>query len=84
MDKGVKGLLSGDMSPFLLVQMQRAFEKYYKKLDKVSQKMNEIILKQQTMNEFIQNHFQVDSLTSNAENVYERNMPNYATTLNNF
>jgi len=46
MDKGVKGLLSGDMSPFLLVQMQRAFEKYYKKLDKVSQKMNEIILKQ--------------------------------------
>lgn len=46
MDKGVKGLLSGDMSQYLLIEMQRAFEKYYKKLDKVSTKMNEIIAKQ--------------------------------------
>lgn len=53
MDKGVKGLLSGDMSPYLLTEMQRAFEKYYRKLDKVSTKMNDIIAKQQTMSEFI-------------------------------
>lgn len=42
MDKGVKGLLSGDLSPFLLIRMQHAFDKYYKKLDKVATKMNEI------------------------------------------
>jgi hypothetical protein len=36
------------------------------------------------MNEFIQNHFQVDSLHNEETNVYNRNMPGYATMLNNF
>jgi hypothetical protein len=36
MDKGVKGLLSGDLSPYLLVEMQGSFDKYYKELEKLS------------------------------------------------
>jgi hypothetical protein len=42
--------------------------------------------KKQTVQEFVQNHFQVDNLIgeSNDANVYQRNMPQYATILNNF
>ena len=49
MDKGVKGLLSGDMSAFLLLEIQRSIEKYNRNFTKLTAKMNDLIDKERVV-----------------------------------
>ena len=45
MDKGMKGLLSGDLTVALLFDTQRCIDKYQRKFDTMSNKMNDLVLK---------------------------------------
>ena len=45
MDKGVKGLLSGDLSVPLILDMQQNIEVFQKKFERLSTEMNEIVEK---------------------------------------
>lgn len=49
MDKGVKGLLSGDMSAFLLLEIQQSIEKYNRNFSKLTAKMNDLIDKERVV-----------------------------------
>lgn len=89
MDKGVKGLLVGDMSPALLVEIQKSIGKYEHKCKKVSAKITSLLDKNQTLEHFLTTHFQIGDLPSSGSdessaNVYQRNMPQYTNMMNNF
>ena len=45
MDKGMKGLLSGDLTVALLFDTQRCIDKYQRKFNSMSNKMNDLVLK---------------------------------------
>ena len=45
MDKGMKGLLSGDMTVALLVDISRSISKYQQKFDALSKQINDLVLK---------------------------------------
>lgn len=60
MDKGMKGLLTGDMSVFLLRDIERSIHKYERKFDALSNKMNDIVFKQETLDKFIADNFSLD------------------------
>lgn len=45
LDKGMKGLLSGDLTVALLFDTQRCIDKYQRKFDTMSNKMNDLVLK---------------------------------------
>jgi hypothetical protein len=44
-DKGMKGLLTGDLTVSLLMDIQKSIEKYQRKFDTLSLKMNDLVLK---------------------------------------
>ena len=45
MDKGMKGLLTGDLTVNLLQEIQQAIVKYERKFDALSAKINDLVLK---------------------------------------
>ena len=45
MDKGMKGLLTGDLTVPLLMDIQKSIEKYQRKFDALTTKMNDLVLK---------------------------------------
>lgn len=45
MDKGMKGLLTGDLTQAMLVDIQRSIEKYQLKFNALSSKLNDLVLK---------------------------------------
>ena len=45
MDKGMKGLLTGDMTVALLVDIAKSIEQYQKKFDRLASKLNDLVLK---------------------------------------
>jgi hypothetical protein len=49
MDKGVKGLLSGDMSAMILMEIQQSIEKYNRNFTKLTLKMNDLIDKERVV-----------------------------------
>jgi hypothetical protein len=57
MDKGVKGLLSGDMSSMLLLDIQRSIEKYQRNFTKLTAKMNDLIDKERVVDSQVEVHF---------------------------
>jgi len=44
-DKGMKGLLTGDLTVPMMTVIQRSIEKYQRKFDALSGKMNDLVLK---------------------------------------
>ena len=77
MDKGVKGLLTGDLSVALLVEIQRSIEKYQRQFVRLSNKINDMVQKQTTLDELVAKHFTIDV-------GFDRNLPTYATVAANF
>jgi hypothetical protein len=53
MDKGVKGLLSGDMSAIILMEIQQSIEKYNRNFTKLTAKMNDLIDKERLVDDQI-------------------------------
>ena len=82
MDKGMKGLLSGDMTVALLVDISRSISKYQQKFDALSKQINDLVLKQETMDKFLNKHFNLEGDVGKELN--DQNMPQYVHTLNNF
>ena len=82
MDKGMKGLLTGDLTVPLLLDIQRSIEKYNRKFNTLSAKMNDLVLKQETLDKFLDEHFNLEG--ASGKKLTEKNIPYYAHTLNNF
>ena len=57
MDKGMKGLLSGDLSVPLLVEIEKCIARYEAKFNKIQTKMANIDAKQETVDRFMSTHF---------------------------
>lgn len=57
MDKGVKGLLSGDMSSMLLMEIQQSIEKYNRNFTKLTAKMNDLIDKERVVDAQVVQNF---------------------------
>lgn len=57
MDKGVKGLLVGDLSPTLLIQIQKSIGKYEQNFQSVGSQIRELLDKQLTVDKFLTSHF---------------------------
>ena len=83
MDKGVKGLLVGDLSPALLLEIQRSIGKYEKRCETFSRQITELLDKQQTLDTFMSKYFTIDSLEGPGS-VYDRNLPKYGLIGRNF
>ena len=49
MYKGVKGLLTGDLSAILLLDIQKSIEKYNRHFAKLTAKMNDLIDKERVV-----------------------------------
>ena len=92
MDKGVKGLLSGDMSAMILMEIQQSIEKYNRNFTKLTLKMNDLIDKERVVDAQVALNFQkqIDSVSdgslagANGLNIYERNLPKYSSILQDF
>jgi len=92
MDKGVKGLLSGDMSAMILMEIQQSIEKYNRNFTKLTLKMNDLIDKERVVDAQVALNFQkqIDSVSDgslagpNGLNIYERNLPKYSSILQDF
>lgn len=69
MDKGVKGLLSGDLSVPILKQIEASITKYELKFNKLSSAIQNQIDKQDTLQRFMSTHFEIENL-STTSNVY--------------
>ena len=84
MDKGVKGLLTGDLSVPLIQEMQIKIQGFQEKFERLSNEINTIIQKQETLDQVISEHFKIDHLIELDRGVYERNLPKYTTIAHNF
>ena len=84
MDKGVKGLLTGDLSVPLIQEMQIKIQYFQEKFERLSNEINTIIQKQETLDQVISEHFKIDHLIELDRGVYERNLPKYTTIAHNF
>ena len=73
MDKGMKGLLTGDLSVYIVQQIQTSIEKYQISFDDASKQIEEILEKQQNLDAFYSENFAVGSVLD--ENA--RNSPQY-------
>ena len=82
MDKGMKGLLTGDMTVPMLLDIQRSIEKYNRKFNTLSAKMNDLVLKQETLDKFLDENFNLEGQFG--KEFTKKNIPYYAHTLNNF
>ena len=79
----MKGLLTGDLTTDLLLEIQRSIEKYERKFETLTKKMNDLVLKQETLDKFIDENFSLEGVDT-GEALNARNMPAYMHTLNNF
>ena len=84
MDKGVKGLLTGDLSVPLIQEMQIKIEGFQVKFERLSNEISSIIEKQETLEQVVSEHFKIDHLVEMDRGVYERNLPKYTTIAQNF
>ena len=67
MDKGVKGLLTGDLSVYIIQQIQTSIEKYQSQLNEISIKIEEHLEKKEIINEFYDKNFSLMEGTANAQ-----------------
>lgn len=82
LDKGMKGLLTGDLTVPLLMDIQRSISKYQRKFDALSNKMNDLVLKQETLDKFLNKNFNLEG--EFGKEISDKNKPEYAHTMNNF
>ena len=57
MDKGMKGLLTGDLSVPLLLEIEKSIDRYEIKFNKIQTKMQGITDKQETIDKLMSTHF---------------------------
>lgn len=78
MDKGIKGLLSGDISVYILKQIESSLDKYKPDLDMYSQQIQELLEKQQSLETFYSENFSTNMSMDKAPNYdYYQNFENY-------
>ena len=63
MDKGIKGLLTGDLSVFLIRTIQVQIADCKKQFEDCSNKIQDLLVKQQNMAAFYKDNFQVAPFT---------------------
>lgn len=56
MDKGVKGLLSGDLSIYIIQQIQTSIEKYKSKVEKICNRIDDELAKKESLEEMYNNN----------------------------
>jgi len=61
MDKGVKGLLTGDVSIFLIQQIRVSIEKFQQRFQEISDEIANLMDKDKTLDQFYDENFQVQS-----------------------
>ena len=66
MDKGMKGLLTGDLSVYIVQQIQTSIEKHQVNFDEASKQIEELLEKQQNLDAFYNENFQVGSILENS------------------
>lgn len=49
MDKGIKGLLTGDLSVYVIQQIQTSIEKHKNKLEEISNKLDDLLDKKEAL-----------------------------------
>jgi len=49
MDKGMKGLLTGDLSVYIIQQIQVSIEKYMKNMGEITSDLEELLSKQNSL-----------------------------------
>ena len=59
--------------------MQIKIEGFQVKFEKLSNEINAIIEKQETLDQIVSEHFKIDHLVEMDRGVYERNLPKYTT-----
>ena len=59
--------------------MQIKIEGFQVKFEKLSNEINAIIEKQETLDQVVSEHFKIDHLVEMDRGVYERNLPKYTT-----
>jgi hypothetical protein len=64
--------------------MQTKIEGFQVQFERLSNEMNTIIEKQETLDQVVSEHFKVDHLVELDRGVYERNLPKYTTIAHNF
>jgi hypothetical protein len=66
MDKGYKGLLTGDLCPLLIVDIQKSIEKYLTKVEQTNARISELQEKEKVLDLFLSQHFKFDKIASDA------------------
>lgn len=62
MDKGMKGLLTGDLSVYIIQQIQTSIEKFQTDFESTSKQIEELLEKQTSLDAFYNEHFSVGGL----------------------
>jgi len=70
MDKGIKGLVTGDLSVFIVQQIQTSIEKFKHQFEQISNKIEDLLEKKTTLEQFYGENFSMDSS-------YSKNQPGY-------
>lgn len=74
MDKGVKGLLSGDLSSPIIMQIQNSIQHFKHSFESISQQIEDLLEKKTTLEGFYNENFMLIQ-----ENPYKKNAPGYET-----
>lgn len=59
MDKGMKGLLTGDLSVYIIQQIQTSIENFQKDLEETQSEIEELLQKKQSLEQFYSENFSV-------------------------
>jgi hypothetical protein len=62
MDKGMKGLLTGDLSVYIVQQIQTSIEKFQNQFEDTSRQIEELLEKQQSLDSFYNENFTVGNV----------------------
>lgn len=77
MDKGIKGLLTGDLSVYLIQQIQTSIDKYQERFSFLTNEIQSVLQQKQTVDEFMNENFQIG-----IDGTYHINNPTYETVQN--
>lgn len=55
MDKGIKGLLTGDLSVYVIQQIQNSIDKHKNQLEEISTQLDDLLDKREVLSNFEQN-----------------------------
>lgn len=81
MDKGMKGLLTGDLSVYIIQQIQTSIDKFQAEFETTSRQIEELLEKQSSLDSFYNEHFAVGGVAQQSGNLpsyeYYQNFESY-------